>query len=292
MARPFFFVNKKDGDLRPVKDYQALNDITIKNAAPLPLIPELIDKLHGACYYTKFNVRWGYNNILIKEGDKWKAAFKMPLGLFQPTVMTFGLCITPATIQTFMNNIFEDMIDAGQVVVYLDDILIFSEDLLTLNDLSSEVLKCLEKFDPYLKPEKFSFAQTSIEYLSIIISEGQIRMDPAKVKGITDWPTPRTVKQVQAFLGFCNFYRRFIKNFLDIAHTLFDLTRKEAPFIWASPQETSFRTLIQAFVTVPVLALPDHSRPFRLITDASDFMTGAILELPDALNCWHPVISF
>ena len=92
------------------------------------------------------------------------------------------------------------------------------------------------------------------------------------------------------FLGFCNFYRRFIKNCSDIAHTLFDLTRKEVPFIWASPQETSFQTLIQAFVTAPVLALLDHSRPFQLITDASDFMTGAILEQPDALNCWHPVV--
>ena len=188
-----------------------------------------------------------------------------------------------------MNNIFEDMIDAGQVVIYLDDILIFSEDLTTLNDLSSEMLKCLEKFNLYLKPEKCSFAQTSIEYLSIIISEGQIRMDLAKVKGITNWPTPRTVKQVQVFSGFCNFYRRFIKNFSDIAHALFDLTRKEIPFIWASPQETSFRTLIQAFVTAPVLTLPDHSRPFRLITGASDVATGAILEQPDALNCWHPV---
>ena len=203
--------------------------------------------------------------------------------------MTFGLCNALETFQTFMNNIFEDMIDAGQVIVYLDDILIFSEDLTTLNDLSSEVLKWLEMFDLYLKPEKCSFAQTAIEYLGIIISEGQIRMDPAKVKGITDWPTPRTVKQVQVFLGFCNFYRRFIKNFSDIARTLFNLTRKEAPFIWASPQEMSFRTLIQAFVTAPVLALPDHFKPFRLITDASGFATGTILEQPDALICWHPV---
>ena len=203
--------------------------------------------------------------------------------------MTFGLCNAPATFQTFMNNIFEDMIDAGQVVVSLDDILTFAEDLTTLNNLSSEVLKHLEKYDLYLKPEKCSFAQTSIEYLGIFISEGQIRRDPAKVKGITDWPTPKTVKQVQVFLGFCNFYRQFIKNFSDITHTLFDLTRKEVPFIWVSPQETSFRTLIQAFVTAPVLALPDHSRPFRVITYASDFATGAILEQPDALNRWRPV---
>ena len=150
MASPFFFVDKKGGDLGPVQDYRALNDITIKNAAPLPLIPELIDKLRRARYYTKFDVRWGYNNICIKEGDEWKAAFKTPLGLFEPTVMTFGLCNTPATFQTFMNNIFEDMIDAGQVVVYLDNILIFSEQLPTLNNLSSEVLRRLEKFDLYL----------------------------------------------------------------------------------------------------------------------------------------------
>ena len=147
MASPFFFVDKKDGDLRPVQDYQALNDITIKNAAPLPLIPELIDKLCRVCYYTKFDLHWGYNNIRIKEGDKWKAAFKTPLGLFEPTVMTFGLCNPPATFQTFMNNIVEDMIDAGQVVVYLDDILIFAEDLTTPHDLSSEVLKHLKQYD-------------------------------------------------------------------------------------------------------------------------------------------------
>ena len=280
MASPYFFVDKKVGNLCPVQDYQALNDITIKNTAPLPLIPELIDKLRRVCYYTKFNICWGYNNIHIKEGDEWK---------FEPTVMMFGLCNTPATFQTFMNKIFEDMINAGHVIVYLDDILIFAEDLTTLNNLSSEVLTRLENHKLYLKPEKCSFAQTSIEYLSIIISEGQIKMDLAKVKGITDWPTPRMVKQVQVFLGFCNFYRQFIKNFSDIACTLFDLTRKEVPLIWAPPQETSFRTLIQAFVTAPVLALPDHSRPFRLITDTSDFVTGTILEQPDALNHWHPV---
>ena len=185
------------------------NDISIKNTAPLPLIPELIDKLCRARYYTKFDIRWGYNNICIKEGDEWKAAFKTPLGLFEPTVMTFGLCNTPATFQTFMNNIFEDMINAGHVVVYLDDILIFAEGLTMLNYLSSKVLTRLKNHDLYLKPEKCSFAQTSIEYLGIIISEGQIKMDLAKVKGITDWLTPRTVKQVQAFLGFCNFTDNF-----------------------------------------------------------------------------------
>ena len=293
MASPFFFVDKKDGKLRPVQDYRALNDVTIKNAAPLPLIPELIDKLRGARYFTKLDIRWGYNNIRIKEGDEYKAAFKTPLGLFEPTVMTFGLCNAPATFQTFMNNIFEDLIDEGHVVVYLDDILIFSDNPSELDRLTHEVLSRLEKHDLYLKPEKCIFAQTSIEYLGIIISNGQVKMDPAKLAGITAWPTPRTVKQVQAFLGFCNFYRRFIKDFSLIARPLFELTKKGVPFLWAPSQESSFRSLITAFTTAPVLALPDHNRPFRLITDASDFATGAILEQPDASQSLAPhCVSF
>ncbi|MGD0511542.1 MAG: reverse transcriptase family protein, partial [Candidatus Micrarchaeaceae archaeon] len=273
----------------PVQDYRALNDITIKNAAPLPLILELINKLRGARYFTKLDIRWGYNNIQVKKGDKHKAAFKTPLGLFEPTVMTFGLCNAPATFQTFMNTAFADLIDGGHVIIYLDDILIFAEDPDLLDNLTHTVLARLLQHDLYLKPEKCVFAQTTIEYLGIIISEGQIAMDPAKVMGITDWPTPRTVKHVQAFLGFCNFYRRFIKDFSNIARPLFDLTRKDVPFHWHKPQEEAFRTLIKAFTTAPVLALPDHSKPFRLITDTSDFATGAILEQPDALNRWHPV---
>ena len=140
MASPFFFVDKKDGKLQPVQDYRALNDVTIKNTTPLPLIPELIDKLCGARYFTKLDIRWGYNNICIKEGDEYKAAFKTPLGLFEPTVMTFGLYNAPATFQTFMNNIFEDMVAGGHVVVYLDDILIFAEDTQLLEELMHEVL--------------------------------------------------------------------------------------------------------------------------------------------------------
>ena len=116
---PFFFVAKKGSRLRPVQDYHALNDVTIKNATPLPLIPELIDKLQRSRYFTKFDVWWGYNNIRIKEGDEWKAAFKCSLGLFEPLVMTFGLCNAPATFQSFMNDIFSDLIDKNHLVIYL-----------------------------------------------------------------------------------------------------------------------------------------------------------------------------
>ncbi len=290
MASPFFFVDKKDGKLQPVQDYRALNDITIKNTAPLPLIPELIDKLHSARYFTKLDIWWGYNNIHIWEGDEHKAAFKTPLGLFEPTVMTFSLCNVPATFQTFMNNIFEDMVVGGQVVVYLDDILIFAKEPQLLNKLTHKVLSRLEKCDLYLKPEKCSFMQTSIEYLGVILMEGQVQMDHTRIAGIVNWPVPWTVKQGQAFLGFWNFYRHFIKDFSHIACPLFNLTKKGVPFVWGPDQAHAFKQLIWIFTTAPVLALPDHSQPFHLITDASDFATGAILEQPDALNHWHPIV--
>jgi len=131
--------------------------------------------------------------------------------------------------------------------------------------------------------------QTSIEYLGVILSEGQVQMDHSKIAGIVNWPVPRTVKHVQAFLGFCNFYRHFIKDFSHIAQPLFNLMKKGVPFVWGQDQEHAFKDLIMIFMTAPVLALPDHNQPFCLITDASDFATGAILEQPDALNCWHPI---
>ena len=129
MASPVFFIKKKDGSLRLVQDYRMLNTMTVKNKYPLLLIPELINKLRGAKYFTKLDVRWGFNNVRIKEGDEWKAAFRTNRRLFEPLVMFFGLTNSPATFQTMMNDIFIDMISEGIVVVYLDDILILTKTL-------------------------------------------------------------------------------------------------------------------------------------------------------------------
>ena len=128
MASPFFFVKKKDGKLRPVQDYRKLNEMTIKNRYPLPLISELIDKLTHAKIFSKMDIRWGYNNIRIKEGDEWKAAFRTNWGLFEPLVMFFGLTNSPATFQTMMNDVFREEIAEGWVVIYMDDILVFSKN--------------------------------------------------------------------------------------------------------------------------------------------------------------------
>jgi Reverse transcriptase (RNA-dependent DNA polymerase) len=158
MASPFFFVAKKDSDaLRPCQDYRYLNDGTIKNTYPLPLVSDLLDKLKGVQWFTKLDIRWGYHNIRIKDGDQWKGVFKTNRGLFEPMVMFFGLCNSPATFQAMMNDIFRDMIDEGWIVIYMDDILIFSKDLREHQERTRRVLQRLQEHDLYLKAEKCRF---------------------------------------------------------------------------------------------------------------------------------------
>ena len=184
MASPFFFVDKKDGKLRPCQDYRYLNEHTIKNAYPLPLISELLDKLKGARRFTKLDVRWGYNNVRIRDGDQWKAAFKTNRGLFEPTVMFFGLCNSPATFQAMMDDIFGDMINECIIIVYMDDIFLFAPDETTLTKNTKRVLARLRENDLFLKPTKCEFNKAKVEYLGMIIEEGKISMDPGKLKGI------------------------------------------------------------------------------------------------------------
>ena len=157
MASPFFFVGKKDRKLRPCQDYRYLNSHTIKNAYPIPLISTLLDKVKGSKYFTKFDVRAGYNNIRIRPSDRWKAAFRTPRGLFEPTVMFFGMCNSPATFQSMMDSLFQDLIRNGGVLVYMDDILIHARTKEELNCLTEKVLKILKDNDLYLKPEKCEF---------------------------------------------------------------------------------------------------------------------------------------
>jgi len=290
MASPVFFIKKKDGSLRLVQDYRALNDITVKNKYPLPLISELVNKLQGAKYFTKLDVRWGFNNVRMKVGDEWKAAFRTNRGLYEPLVMFFGLTNSPATFQTMMNSIFDDLISEGVVVVYLDDILIFTKTLEEHREVVRKVLALLEKHNLFLKPEKCDFEQTSVEYLGVVISQNSVKMDPAKVAGVAEWPTPTTKKEVQSFLGFTNFYRRFIEGFSHHARPLFNLTKNDVQFRWSSDEQSAFDTLKEKITSTPILILPDNSKPFRIEADSSDFATGAVLsqQSPEDKK-WHPV---
>ena len=187
MASQFFFIKKKDGKLQPCQDYQYLNDWTVKNTYLLPLISELMDKLKGAKYFSKMDVQWGYNNIRIRQGDEWKAVFKTNKGLFELTVMFFGMCNSPATFQSMMDMTFEDIIERGCTVIYMDDIMNFSNDLDTLENLDKDVLRRLQENNLYLKPTKCEFKKTKIEYLGMVIEEGKITMDSIKVNVRGHW---------------------------------------------------------------------------------------------------------
>ena len=226
MASPFFFIKKKDGSLRPVQDYRKLNEIMVKNRYLLPLIQELVDKLKGARHFTKMDIRWGYNNVRIKEGDEWKAAFRTNRGLFEPLVMFFGLTNSPATFQTMMNTLFKQEIDEGVLIIYMDDLLVFTKTIEEHRRIVKRVLKKLRENKLFLKPEKCSFEQSEVEYLGMLISHNTVKMDPAKVAAIQTWPTPQKKQDIQQFLGFCNFYRRFIEGYAKIAKPLNELTGK------------------------------------------------------------------
>jgi len=191
--------------------------MTVKNKYLLPLISKLINKLRGAKYFTKLDVRWGFNNVRMKEGDEWKAAFRTNRGLFEPLVMFFGLCNSLTTFQTMMDDIFDNLITEGVVVVYLDDILIFTETLEEHRRVTRRVMELLQKNDLFLKPEKCEFEKTEVEYLRVIISQNSVKMDSVKVAGVMEWPTPSNRKEVQSFLGFTNFYHRFIQGFSHLA---------------------------------------------------------------------------
>jgi hypothetical protein len=215
-ALPFFFVKKKDGKLRPVQDYRRLNSHTVRNQYPLPLIAQLISDLSGAWIFSKVDVRQGYNNVRIKKGDEWKAAFKTKFGHWEPLVMFFGLTNSPSTFQEMMNVIYKEVIEKhvarGTIIrIYMDDIAIATSG--TRQDHINavhDVLKVAEQHDLYFKLSKCTFHASSIDYLGVIIEKGMTCMDPVKIAGIKNWPTPIKVKDIRSFLGFCNFYRPFI----------------------------------------------------------------------------------
>ncbi len=267
--------------------------MTVKNKYPLPLIPELIAKLGGAKYFTKLDVRWGFNNVRMKEGDEWKAAFRTNRGLFEPLVMFFGLTNSPATFQTMMDDIFEELITDGVVVVYLDDILIFTETIEEHRKVTRRVLELLENNKLYLRPDKCEFERTTVEYLGVIISHNSVAMDPVKVAGVAEWPEPTNKKEVQSFLGFTNFYRRFIQDFSQHARPLFDLTKKDEKWHWGADERSAFNGLKRSVTSAPVLISPDPTKPFRIEADSSDFATGAVLsQVLLADEKWHPVAFF
>ncbi|CAJ0933921.1 unnamed protein product [Ranitomeya imitator] len=273
----FFFVAKKDGSLRPCIDYRLLNKITVKFQYPLPLLSDLFARIKGASWFTKIDLRGAYNLVRIRQGDEWKTAFNTPEGHFEYLVMPFGLANAPSVFQSFMHDIFREYLDKF-LIVYLDDILIFSDDWESHVKQVRMVFQVLRANSLFVKGSKCLFGVQKVSFLGFIFTPSTIEMDPVKVQAIQDWIQPTSLKSLQKFLGFANFYRRFICNFSSIAKPLTDLTKKGADLVnWFSAAVEAFQELKRRFCSAPVLCQPDVSLPFQVEVDASEIGAGAVL---------------
>lgn len=288
---PVMFVPKKNGKLRLVVDYRKLNAITIKDRTPLPLISELRDRLHGMNWFTALDLKGAYNLIRVKKGDEWKTAFRTKFGLFEYLVMPFGLTNAPATFQRMINNVLREHLDIF-VVVYLDDILIFSKTLEEHKEHVHKVLKKLQDAKLLVEPEKSKFHVQEVDFLGHTIRPNEISMEKSKVEAVKDWPQPKNVKDVQSFLGFANYYRRFIKDFGKIATPLHELTRKDNKWEWDNEAQEAFTQIKESILSEPVLATFDPDKPVELETDASDFALGAQVGQRDEDGKLHPIAFY
>jgi hypothetical protein len=288
---PVLFVKKKNGSLQLCVDYRGLNRITIKNRYPLPLSGDLMDRLSEAKIFSKIDLRAGYHNVRIAPGYEWKTAFRTRYGAYEYLVMPFGLTNAPSAFQYFMNDVFHDLLDVC-VIVYLDDILIYSNDEEEHKKHVRTVLERLRKHDLHAHPDKSFFHQNSVEYLGVIVSPKGVSMDPSKVETILKWPEPTSVKEMQSFLGFANFYRRFIDNYSGITKPLNALTKKNQTFEWTKQCQVAFDTLKQAFTEAPVLAHFNPELPITLECDASDYAVAGIISQHDTEGELHPIAFF
>jgi transposase InsO family protein len=287
---PILFVPKKNGPPRMCVDYRKLNNITIKNRYPLPNITELRDRLSRAKIFTAMDLRDGYHLIRIKKGEEWKTAFRTRYGHYEYTVMPFGLTNAPATFQELINNVLRAHLDIF-VVAYLDDILVYSENEEDHVEHVRTVLRCLSKYNLRVKPEKCKFHKKEVDFLGYIVGVDGVRMSEEKIKVVKEWPQPKTVKEIQSFLGFLNFNRQFIKDYSKIAIPLTKLTRKDTPFEWSKEAEDAFQTLKKASIEPPCFRIFQAGQPLRFETDASDLaLGGCASQLHEGK--WHPIAYY
>jgi len=289
---PVLFVKKHDGSLRLCVDYRRLNAITIRNSYPLPKINDLIESFKKAIIFTRLDLRSAYNLVRVKEGHEYLTAFRTPLGHYEYLVMPFGLRNAPSVFQRFIQDVLSEVI-GSYVQVYLDDIIIYSRSLKSHIVHVRNVLKLLIENRLYVKLEKCDFHVKSTTFLGFNISCNGLNMDINKVKSILEWPTPRNTKELQSFLGLCNFYRRFIKDFAKIMEPLRKLLKNNSNFDWDNEADRSFNLLKDAFKNDELLIFPDPEKEFVVETDSSDFAVGCVLsQVSNHDNLLHPVAFY
>ncbi|WVZ71061.1 LOW QUALITY PROTEIN: hypothetical protein U9M48_019687 [Paspalum notatum var. saurae] len=274
-AFPVLLVEKTDVK-RMCVDYRALNKVTIKNKYPLPRIDDLFDQLQGACVFSKIDLRSGYHQLKIRPSDIPKTGFTTKYGLYEYTVMSFGLTNSPAYFMQLMNSVFMDYLDKF-VVVFIDDILIYSKTEAEHEEHLRLVLQRLREHKLYAKFSKCEFWIDEVRFLGHVVSKGGIAVDPSKVSTVTNWKVPEIPKEVRGFLGLAGYYRRFIENFSRIAKPMTSLLEKDAEFRWTNAQQAAFDELKKRLTTAPVLTLPDQQKKFIVYCDASRDGLGCVL---------------
>jgi len=294
---PVLFVKKKEGTWRMCIDYRALNNVTVKNGYPLPRIQECLDRIGKARYLTKLDLTLGYYQVRVAENDTKKTAFNTRYGKYEFTAMPFGLCNAPATFQSMMNSILRNSLDKF-CLVYLDDILIFSNSISDHQKHLRTVLGILKEHKLYAKPSKCTVGAETLEFCGHIVGQGTLRPAPAKISAIKDWPAPKTAHHVQQFLGLASYYRRFVQGFARIAAPLSDLlkeddielhTKKNRPIVWNALCDSAFQRLKDALTSESILIQVAVREPFTIETDASEWAIGCALMQNGTDGKLHPV---
>lgn len=296
-SSPVFFVKDKASasrgveQLRLVVDYRSLNSKIVMDEYPIPLTRTVMQRLPTAKIFTKFDVRAGFNNLRIREGDEWKTAFKTFFGLYEYTVMPFGLATAPSTFQRFINHVLAPYLD-DFCFAYLDDIIIFSPDQATHDKHVTLVLEALQAAELHLKPAKCQWSATEVSFLGFTAVAGKgIRMSDDKLQGLREWRKPETVKQVRMFLGTVNFYHDFVPHYSDIVAPLTDLTKKDVPFVWTDRHDMAWDRLMALLRSDVFLAAFDPELPTILETDASDVAyAGVISQLSNGK--YRPILMY